>query len=127
MLAPRGTSWCWPHCAETYGVVVTEALADGPSVTRPEVGGYLRLSATTADGSRPRPAGPPATRRLEGQALRCGRLTLEDANGSERRAVTNDNHFGLGADLARALGVCPKSQGDRKFVLFDPEPATDQD
>jgi glycosyltransferase involved in cell wall biosynthesis len=57
--------------AETYGMVVTEALARGLPVITGEVGGVPEALGHAADGSRPGLLVPPGDPQTLGQALSC--------------------------------------------------------
>jgi len=57
--------------AETYGMVVTEALARGLPVIAGEVGGVPEALGRAADGSRPGLLVPPGDPQALGQALSC--------------------------------------------------------
>jgi glycosyltransferase involved in cell wall biosynthesis len=57
--------------AETYGMVVTEALARGLPVIAREVGGVPEALGHAADGSRPGLLVPPGDPQTLGQALSC--------------------------------------------------------
>lgn len=57
--------------AETYGMVVTEALARGLPVIAGEVGGVPEALGHAADGSRPGLLVPPGDPQTLGQALSC--------------------------------------------------------
>jgi len=66
-----------PSRAETYGMVVTEALARGLPVVAAEVGGVPEALGHGADGTRPGLLVPPGDPRALGEALRAW---LEDAD-----------------------------------------------
>ena len=97
--------------AETYGMVVTEALARGLPVIAAEVGGVPEALGHAADGSRPGLLVPPGDPQALGQALRCW---LGDPRERERlRAAARSRRqttLGLGADLARAVGRAVRSR-----------------
>ena len=57
--------------AETYGMVVTEALARGLPVIAWEVGGVPEALGHAADGSRPGLLVPPGDPQTLGQTLCC--------------------------------------------------------
>jgi glycosyltransferase involved in cell wall biosynthesis len=67
--------------AETYGMVVTEALARGLPVIAREVGGVPEALGHSADGSRPGLLVPPGDPQALGQALSCW---LSDPRRRER-------------------------------------------
>ena len=97
--------------AETYGMVVTEALARGLPVIAGEVGGVPEALGVAADGTRPGLLVPPEDPQALGQTLRCWlgdrpeRERLRAAARSRRRYAR-----GLGADLAQAVGCAVRSR-----------------
>jgi glycosyltransferase involved in cell wall biosynthesis len=70
-----------PSCAETYGMVVTEALARGVPVLAAEVGGVGEALGHGEDGARPGLLVPPGDPVALGAALRAW---LEDAELRDR-------------------------------------------
>ena len=68
---PPRTCWCWPSRAETYGMVVTEALARGLPVVAADVGGVPEALGHGADGIRPGLLVPPDDPAALGDALRA--------------------------------------------------------
>ena len=58
---PRPTCSCSPSRAETYGMVVTEALARGLPVLACDVGGVPEALGPHSDGTRPGVLSPPGT------------------------------------------------------------------
>ena len=72
--------------AETYGMVVTEALARGLPVIAADVGGVPEALGTTADGTRPGLLAPPNDVAAFSDALRLW-LSDADTRGSLRTAA----------------------------------------
>ena len=72
--------------AETYGMVVTEALARGVPVLAAEVGGVTEALGHAADGTRPGLLVPPGDPAALGAALRAW-LGDADLRGRLRRAA----------------------------------------
>ena len=64
------TSWCWRHATETYGMVITEALAHGLPVVVTEVGGVTEALGYSSDRSRPGLLVPPDDSAALAAALR---------------------------------------------------------
>ena len=73
-----------PSRAETYGMVVTEALARGLPVLAPDVGGVTEALGHGEDGTRPGLLLPPGDPAALGAALRAW---LEDAELRDRLRV----------------------------------------
>jgi glycosyltransferase involved in cell wall biosynthesis len=76
----------FPSRAETYGMVVTEALARGLPVVAADVGGVPEALGHSADGTRPGVLVPPGDPAALGDALRAW-LGDADLRGRLRRAA----------------------------------------
>jgi glycosyltransferase involved in cell wall biosynthesis len=90
---------------ETYGMVVTEALARGLPVIAGEVGGVPEALGRAADGSRPGLLIPPGDPQILGRTLR---RWLEDPSERERlRAAARSRRQSLSdwAQTSRALAA----------------------
>jgi glycosyltransferase involved in cell wall biosynthesis len=82
-----------PSHAETYGMVVTEALARGAPVLATEVGGVPEALGHTDDGARPGLLVPPGDRAALAAALRAW---LEDAELRDRlRRAARERRAGV--------------------------------
>ena len=93
--------------AETYGMVVTEALARGVPVLAADVGGVTEALGHGADGTRPGCWSRPATRRPS--APRCARW-LGDAELRERlRRAARERRATLRGWAATASASPPRS------------------
>lgn len=91
--------------AETFGMVVTEALAHGLPVIARDVGGVSEALGRAADGSRPGVLVPPDDSQALGQALRC--WLSDAARRQELRAAARSRREELSdwAQTSRSLSA----------------------
>jgi glycosyltransferase involved in cell wall biosynthesis/uncharacterized membrane protein YbhN (UPF0104 family) len=100
--------------AETYGMVVTEALARGLPVIAGEVGGVPEALGHAADGSRPGLLVPPGDPQTLGQTLSCWLCDPRERQRLRAAARSGDRDSRTGRrPRASCRPCCPKSPGDR--------------
>ena len=113
----RPTCWCSPSRAETYGMVVTEALARGLPVVAAEVGGVPEALGHGADGTRPGLLVPPG-RPGRARATRCGPGSSDAELRRRLRRAARERRASLSAwsttTVRRGRRPCGGRRDDRR-------------